>query len=597
MPWVAGLLSLLTLVVHAELIDGIGVSIASDLGDPLLNTWILWWNAQRVPLTDAYWNAPAFAPMPNALALSETLLGLTWLTTPLQWMGATPLVAYNVMMILAPVLNGLSAYWLCLVLTSRRDAALIGALAFAFAPYHAGRLSHIQMQATFFMPLALVGLHRYWTTGGLRWLLLFASATVCNALVSGYFLLYFGVLAALAIAWLAISSAELKKLAAVIAALAAAVTLTAPIALKYRAVHEELRLERTIGEIENLSADVSSIGLGSDRLAVWPLHTPPHRSESAAYPGIVTGTLLLAAGVAILLRRLRSAPVERPPISILAAGGLAVAAIVVGVIAIERPYKVIGVGLDLLLLTALASKSFRRLVRSGSIPALYSVGLVVAALLSLGPVGRVFGHRFWYKPPFAWLMTLPGYDAVRVPARFSSIEILCVVVLAAYALVRLFPNVTRVSVLATGALASLIVVDGWRSVPVNPVPAPAPVQLSADLVIELPTDGWVEDVRAMYRGMFHRRPVMNGYSGFVPPHYVPLQAELRNDCVKSIDVVRNGRSVDALVWRAEPGAATVDRELRKLWPGAAREETADLIVYRQPRSSTPADPNTVQRCQ
>ena len=126
-PWVAGLLSLLTLVMHAELIEGIGVSIAGDLGDPLLNTWILWWNAQQVPLTDAYWNAPSFAPMPNALALSETLLGLTWLTTPLQWMGASALVAYNVMFILAPVLNGLSAYWLCLVLTSRRDAALIGA--------------------------------------------------------------------------------------------------------------------------------------------------------------------------------------------------------------------------------------------------------------------------------------------------------------------------------------------------------------------------------------------------------------------------------------------------------------------------------------
>ena len=71
-------------------------SIAGDLGDPLLNTWILWWNAQQIPLTDAYWNAPSFAPMPNALALSETLLGLTWLTTPLQWLGASPLVAYNV---------------------------------------------------------------------------------------------------------------------------------------------------------------------------------------------------------------------------------------------------------------------------------------------------------------------------------------------------------------------------------------------------------------------------------------------------------------------------------------------------------------------
>jgi hypothetical protein len=583
--------------MHAELIEEIRVSIAGDLGDPLLNTWILWWNAQQVPLTEGYWNAPAFAPMPHALALSETLLGLTWLTTPLQWMGASALFAYNVTMILEPVLNGLSAYWLCLVLTSRRDAAFVGALAFAFAPYHAGQLSHIQMRATFFMPLALVGLHRYWMTGGGRWLVLFASATVFNALVSGYFLLYFGVLVGLAIAWLAVSSGELKKLAAVIAALGAAGVLIAPITLKYRAVHQELRLERTIGEIENLSADVSSIGLGSERLAIWPLRTPQHRPETAAYPGIVISALLLAAGAAILLRRLRSAPIEPPPILAIVIGGLAIAAIVFGAVAIERPYKVIGVGLDLLLLTALVSRSFRGLVRSGSIPALYCVGLIAAAMLSLGPVGRVFGHRFWYKPPFAWLMSLPGYDSVRVPARFSSIEMLCLAVLVAYALIRLWPNVTRVSLLTTAAIAALIVADGWSRVPVIRVPAPVPVPLTADLVIELPTDGWVEDVRAMYRGTFHRRPVMNGYSGFVPPHYVPLQAELRNDCVKSIEVIRNGYSVDALVWRAEPGAGAIDRGLRELWPEATREETADLIVYRQPRSPSPADLSNAQRCQ
>ena len=50
-------------------------------------------------------------------------------------------------------------------------------------------------------------------------------------------------------------------------------------------------------------------------------------------------------------------------------------------VAIDRPYKVIGVGLDLLLITVLVSKPFRDLIRSGSIPALYSTGLIAAALL------------------------------------------------------------------------------------------------------------------------------------------------------------------------------------------------------------------------
>src|SRR5213078_1679046 len=31
--------------------------VPHDLGDPLLSTWILWWNAHAVPLTAHWWNA------------------------------------------------------------------------------------------------------------------------------------------------------------------------------------------------------------------------------------------------------------------------------------------------------------------------------------------------------------------------------------------------------------------------------------------------------------------------------------------------------------------------------------------------------------
>ncbi len=579
--------------MHAELIRGIRVSIAGDLGDPLLNTWILWWNAQQVPLTDAYWNAPSFAPMSNALALSETLLGLTWLTTPLQWMGASALTAYNVMLIVAPLLNGLSAYWLCLVLTSRRDAACIGAIAFAFAPYHAARLSHLQTEMMFFMPLALVGLHRYWATNRPGWLALLAASTALNALACGYFLLYFGVLLVIAVAWLAVSSGDLKKAAAVIAAIGIAAVALAPVMMEYRAVRGDLGLTRPGIEDPGLSADVSSIALGSNHLAVWPIQTPSHRSEIAAYPGIVVLGLLMAAALVVLLRRPEPLRLERPPMLLMVVAGLAIATIAYGAIAVERPYKVIGAALDVLLIVALVSKPYRNLIRSGSIPAMYVMGFIAAALLSLGPVGRVFGHRFWYKAPFAWLMTLPGYDWARVPARFSSIEVLCLAVLAAFAVVRLWPK--GVPLLVTATIAALIIVDGWRVVPVVRVPAPSPAALSADLVIELPTQGWAEDVRAMYRGSFHRRPVMNGYSGFVPPQYAPLQAELRANCVKSIEALRAGRSVDAVVWREAPGASAIDSSLRQMWPTAAREEMTDVIVYRQPRSA-PANLTNVAHC-
>jgi hypothetical protein len=594
---VAALLTGLSLVMHASVIRHLTSAIPSDAGDPLLNTWILWWNAQRVPLTDAYWNAPAFAPEPNMFALSETLLGLTWLTTPLQWLGASPLVAYNTAFILAPILNGLAAFWLCLTLTNRHDAALIGALALAFAPYQADHLSHLQIRAIFFAPIALAALHRYWSTGAWRWLGVFTIAVVLNGLVSGYFLLYFSILFGIAIAWLAVASGERRRLAGVITAIAVAALLLAPVILKYREVHRDLDLHRSINEIELFSADVRSFALGSTRLAAWPESTPQF-PEQASYPGLAIAALIAAGAAAAFRDRRPLAPISwRRSLLVRALSVLSVTVLCAGVVVMLMggvSYKVTGIAIDLAILAVLASAGFAGLVRSGSPAGLYATGAVVAAMFALGPVGRVFGHRFWYKPPFAWLLTAPGFESARVPARFSFVVMVCLSVLAALAVRRLWPSVTRASLMMTGVIGIVIVADGWTTIPVVPVPEPMPVRVDADLVVELPAPSLMEDVAAMYRGMAHRRPVVNGYSGWRPPHYAALERDLRKDCLGSLDTLRGGRSMDAVIWRHTSNAAAIDAQLRELWADAVREEHAKVIVYRQPRSA--GRPAAVTRC-
>ena len=585
---------LLSLVQHGQLIGQFGSAIPSDPGDPILNTWILWWNAHHVPLTDAYWNAPAFAPAPNALALSETLLGLTWLTTPLQWLGASPLAAYNVMFVLTPVLNGLSAYWLCLTLTGRRDAALVGSFAFAFAPYHASQLAHLQTRAMFFMPIALAALHRYWNGGELRWLVPFAAAIALNALVSGYFLIYFGVFVALAIGWLAVAFPDRRKVAAALGALGVAALMVWPVFSTYRSVQHEWNLGRSINEVETFSADLSSIAQGATSLVLWPVRTPVHRPELDGYPGMAIGALAAAAALMAFRHRRRDLAggawrtlVVR---SLAAISGVVFAA-GVGVFLMQRAsYKVFGVAIDLGLLAVLLSARFTALVRSGSMMALYATGAVIAWLFALGPTGRVFGHRFWYKAPFAWFMQWPGFGSVRVPARFMCVEILCLAVIAAFAFARIWPASKRGSVLAALAIAAAIAIDGWARLPVVPAPKPLPVAVTADLVVELPTWSAEDDVGAMYRGISHGRPVVNGYSGFVPPHYVGLQEDLRNNCVNSLERLRAGRSMDAVIWRRDASASALDAGLRRLWTGASREETAGVVVYRQPRTPPETDP-------
>jgi len=106
---------------------------------------------------------------------------------------------------------------------------------------------------------------------------------------------------------------------------------------------------------------------------------------------------------------------------------------------------------------------------------------------------------------------------------------LCLAAAAGIALAQLSKKLGRrgqvalVTVAAVGALA-----EEWRSVPLKPLPEPSIVTASdaPGAVMELPLgDPW-EDVVSVYRGIGHRHPVINGYSGYFPPHYDVLRLAL-----------------------------------------------------------------------
>ena len=86
----------LTLLLCAPLLGRIGTALPSDLGDPVLNTWILWWNTQALPLSDRWWSPPVFFPLTDTFTFSENLLGLLPISGPVQWLSGSPILAYNV---------------------------------------------------------------------------------------------------------------------------------------------------------------------------------------------------------------------------------------------------------------------------------------------------------------------------------------------------------------------------------------------------------------------------------------------------------------------------------------------------------------------
>jgi len=248
----------LTIALTYPLILQLGSVFPHDAGDPVLNTWILWWNAHAVPYTTSWWNAPFFSPVSGALAFSEHLLGLSVFATPIQWLGFSPAVAYNVVLLLTFPLCSIGAYLLVREFSQREDAAFIAGLVFGFAPYRIAQLAHIQVLAAWAMPFALLGLHRYVRDPRVRWLVLFGASWCLQALSNGYYLLFFGLVVGLWILWFAPPWRNRKTSAAIAAAWAIASLPLIPLLWQYQVIHQRFRFARDFGTMVFFGADVMS---------------------------------------------------------------------------------------------------------------------------------------------------------------------------------------------------------------------------------------------------------------------------------------------------------------------------------------------------
>ncbi|HXV98910.1 MAG TPA: hypothetical protein VEC93_10860, partial [Anaerolineae bacterium] len=106
---------LLTLILTHPLIFNLTTAVPNDIGDPLLNTWILAWNSHAL-LTDPLnlFNANIFYPLPNTLAYSEHLFSSALLALPLQLISAEPIAAYNISLLITFPLAAFGMYLLAL---------------------------------------------------------------------------------------------------------------------------------------------------------------------------------------------------------------------------------------------------------------------------------------------------------------------------------------------------------------------------------------------------------------------------------------------------------------------------------------------------
>jgi hypothetical protein len=539
--------SAITIALTYPLILQMGSVLPHDAGDPALNTWILWWNTQTVPLTTAWWNAPAFFPAPGVLSFSENLLGLSFISTPLYWLGVGPQAAYNVVFVLTFPLSALGAYLLAYELTGRRDAAFIAGLLFGFAPYRIAHIPQVQTLASFPMPYALLGLHRYLRDPRPHWLVLFGVGWLLQGLCNGYFLLFFSVFVALWMLWFASPWSRPRQFLAIGVTWVIAAIPTLPLLLRYRAIHTSFGFERDFGTVRDFGADVVSLLHAPSEIALWGWMDVFRRPEGELFPGLTIALLALAGAIFVRDRGqacVRSWAFARRILIVLtvATSLVALSAALVGpwrfhpfglpLVSVSTPVKPLTVSIVLALGLALTSTALRRTYATRALLPFYAVSAFIMWLFSLGPAPTLMGEPLMYRGPYALLMYLPGFSTLRVPARFWMMVTLCLAVIGAMVFARLTEKLGRMKIAAAVIVAIGVLADTWMvQMPVAGTPKSfealsCPGAAGSGPMIELPLGQTYPDVAAMYRQMSHHRPLLNGFSGYFPPHYAALRTSL-----------------------------------------------------------------------
>ncbi len=514
---------------------GLARDLPGDFGDPLLNSWILAWDATH--LGRGWWNANIFYPHPLALAYSEHLLPQALSILPVYAVTHNPILCYNLVFLGTFVLSGLGMYLLARELTGRRDAAFVAGLAFAFAPYRVASLPHLQVLTSPWMPLSFYGLRRFFVSGRVSALAGGAAAWWCQNLSCSYYLLFFTPVLLAQIGWELIRRRPAPRTAALVAAACAAVAIaTAPFLLPYRELRRSDFAPRPITEVERFSADVYAYATADPSLRLWgPVARAFPKPEGALFPGVTVATL-----AAIGARP----PLALAPMALVLLPLLGIRPPLVKMTSVSRTlgWAVVACGLVLL-----ASSRHRRRLSAwaGSLPGLLTIVTAAAVVMTFGPNVHSFGRRITDWSPYLLLYDhVPAFDALRVPARFAMIVVFGLAALTSFAIRSRRAALVAGALILVESLAVPIPIDQNDTHYRQPHLAPLPPVVSLDdgralyeyiatlpassAIAELPLGEPAFDVRYMFFSTRHWKPLVNGYSGGAPAAYGQLDQDLQD---------------------------------------------------------------------
>jgi hypothetical protein len=449
-----------------------GTHSRNDNGDAQLNAWILAWVEHTLPRDPMHlFQANIFYPAHDVLAFSEPLIVPAILGAPIAWIGGSPVLVYNLMMIAGFALSALAAYALALRWTHDRVASLLAGTTFAFNTHTLTRLAHVQALHIYGLPMALLATDRIITEGRARHGVWLAAWMMVLAYTSGYLLVFASMVVAIAMLvrvreWLPRWRAVLTS-SAVATGLAALVIL--PLWIPYHRAATKQGMVRSLEAVAEYSATPKGYlaAAGTIHLSTWSGRFFKDPVDSF-FPGVV---LIVMAATAVALTFRRGGNDEE-------------------------------------------TVTRRRVLML----------IVIAAagvVLSFGTATPVYGWIYRIFPPM---------HGLRAAARFGNLFLLAMAVLAGIGLAALRRRMPSGTAAAIGVAAILVAnAEALRAPfvyrPFTGIPrlyallADQPNVVLAEVPF-YPRQAVFENAEYVLNSTAHWRPLMNGYSGYTPASYV-----------------------------------------------------------------------------
>lgn len=452
---------------------------------PLFNVWTLWWVADRATHGfEHFWQAPIFYPSNGAFTFSEPQ-PLTGLLVVVFWkLFDSPVAIYNLAVLLCLFSNGVFAYRLGRALQAPPVPALLVGILMIGLPITQKLLGVLPLIPVFGMLWALEGFVRFGRDGSLRMAVWAGVGLLVQLFTSQQLTLLFS-LFALPAGLLALSQRGFTPLAILkLGSVGLAVMLLAGWYAWYPfQLHQSLAFTRSENLVAALSArpsDYFSKPLSAS--IAFPPKEDHTTDTGGLFPGF--GLILLAAWGAV--SGIRQEEIRR------------------------WTWYLLGTG-------------FCAFMLSLGIHSFIDGGTVLAFL------------RDW----------VPGFHELRSPFRFAMIVQICLVLLSLQGLANLnrFPcfsvNLFAVWLMGMVALAENLSLP--QPLATLPKPFPPPwaawvkshegrhILAHAPFPAGLHVSDYQIETERMLAQIFHRKPLVNGYSGYFPPGYDLFQLDMANN--------------------------------------------------------------------